>query len=87
VADKMLYSNSLLSWWIAEVGAEVLDECWERLVLGAIGEVFDAGDEITGVRVIHKVRMQSPCGVHSCGKLHTRTGDGSVSCLNCMADR
>ncbi|TMW56019.1 hypothetical protein Poli38472_008667 [Pythium oligandrum] len=37
-----------------EVPAEVLDECWERLVLGAIGELFDPANEITGVRVIHK---------------------------------
>ncbi|CAH0487816.1 unnamed protein product [Peronospora effusa] len=37
-----------------EVGAEELDEFWEKLVLGAIGELMDPGNEVTGVRVIHK---------------------------------
>lgn len=40
-----------------EIGAEALDECWDKLVLGAIGETIDPGNEITGVRVIHKVRF------------------------------
>lgn len=43
----------------AEIGAEALDEYWDKLVLGAIGETIDPGDEITGVRVIHKVRVRS----------------------------
>ncbi|EEY64060.1 uncharacterized protein PITG_02580 [Phytophthora infestans T30-4] len=37
-----------------EVGAQELDEFWEKLVLGAIGELIDPGNEVTGVRVIHK---------------------------------
>ncbi len=37
-----------------ELNAEALDECWEKLVLGAIGETVDPGNEITGIRVIHK---------------------------------
>ncbi|GAB9468589.1 Eukaryotic translation initiation factor 4e [Globisporangium polare] len=37
-----------------EIGAEALDECWDKLVLGAIGETIDPGNEVTGVRVIHK---------------------------------
>lgn len=40
-----------------EIGAEALDECWDKLVLGAIGETIDPGNEVTGVRVIHKVRF------------------------------
>jgi hypothetical protein len=31
-----------------------LDELWLHLVLGMIGETIDAGDEITGVRVVDK---------------------------------
>jgi hypothetical protein len=41
---------------LVEVGAQELDEFWEKLVLGAIGELIDPGNEVTGVRVIHKVR-------------------------------
>ncbi|KAJ8522043.1 hypothetical protein ON010_g17748 [Phytophthora cinnamomi] len=41
-----------------EVGAQELDEFWEKLVLGAIGELIDPGNEVTGVRVIHKVRLE-----------------------------
>ncbi|DAZ97367.1 TPA: hypothetical protein N0F65_003390 [Lagenidium giganteum] len=37
-----------------ELSPEVLDELWDKLVLGAIGEILDPGNEITGVRVIHK---------------------------------
>lgn len=43
----------------AEIGPEALDEYWDKLVLGAIGETIDTGDEITGVRVIHKVRRRT----------------------------
>ncbi|GLD94175.1 hypothetical protein PINS_up002786 [Pythium insidiosum] len=37
-----------------ELNADALDECWERLVLGSIGEIFDPANEITGIRIIHK---------------------------------
>nr|CCA20959.1 conserved hypothetical protein [Albugo laibachii Nc14] len=37
-----------------ELTGPVLDKLWEITVLGAIGEQLDEGDEITGVRVIHK---------------------------------
>ncbi|CAI5732192.1 unnamed protein product [Hyaloperonospora brassicae] len=37
-----------------DVGAQELDEFWEKLVLGAVGELIDPGNEVTGVRVIHK---------------------------------
>lgn len=53
--------------WDVEIGAEALDEIWDKLVLGAIGETIDPGDEITGVRVIHKVRRAMASYVHACG--------------------
>ena len=40
---------------LSDVGAQELDEFWEKLVLGAVGELIDPGNEVTGVRVIHKV--------------------------------
>ena len=41
------------------MGAHELDEFWEKLVLGAVGELIDPGNEVTGVRVIHKVVLLS----------------------------
>lgn len=38
------------------MAGEELDECWDKLVLGAIGELIDPDVEITGLRVVHKVR-------------------------------
>ena len=45
---------------LPELTGPVLDKLWEITVLGAIGEQLDEGDEITGVRVIHKVQSVCP---------------------------
>lgn len=45
-----------------EVQAQELDDFWEKLVLGAIGELIDPGDEVTGVRVIHKNNKKDKTG-------------------------
>lgn len=37
-----------------------LDEVWKKLVLGMIGETLDAGDEITGARVVDKSARGKP---------------------------
>ncbi|RLN27048.1 hypothetical protein BBJ28_00008211 [Nothophytophthora sp. Chile5] len=39
---------------VCTLGAQELDDFWEKLVLGAIGELIDPGNEVTGVRVLHK---------------------------------
>lgn len=41
------------------MNGEELDEYWDKLVLGAIGELIDPDNEVTGVRVIHKVRHRT----------------------------
>ncbi len=38
-----------------ELQAEELDDLWDKLVLGMIGETIDPDNEITGARIIHKV--------------------------------
>lgn len=50
---------------VTEIPGDVLDECWERLVLGAIGEVLDPDDEITGVRLLHKVQSIASSECHA----------------------
>ncbi|ETV95132.1 hypothetical protein H310_11401 [Aphanomyces invadans] len=42
-------------WQVAlKLQAEELDDLWEKLVLGMIGETIDPDAEITGARIIHK---------------------------------
>ena len=53
--SSVLNGVVLMNLLLLEVGAQELDEFWEKLVLGAIGELIDPGNEVTGVRVIHKV--------------------------------
>mmetsp|Transcript_16665 Transcript_16665/g.32327 ORF Transcript_16665/g.32327 Transcript_16665/m.32327 type:complete len:216 (+) Transcript_16665:394-1041(+) len=37
-----------------------LDEAWEKLLLGLVGETIDSGDEICGVRVVDKSKGNRP---------------------------
>lgn len=55
------------------MNGEELDENWDKLVLGAIGELIDPDNEVTGVRVIHKVRWLESSGTVSAGSIETLT--------------
>jgi hypothetical protein len=45
---------------IKTLTSEVLDQFWENLVLGLIGETIDEGDEICGCRIVNQSRKAKP---------------------------
>jgi len=44
-------------WFIRKrLNPEVVNDLWDHLLLGMIGETIDPEDEITGARIVHKFR-------------------------------
>ncbi len=55
----------MILFFFSALSSKQLDDCWEEFLLAAIGETLEDGEEVTGVRVVDKVKASLQLGYSS----------------------
>jgi hypothetical protein len=61
---------------------QLVDDLWNNLVYGCIGEIIDAGDEITGARVVDQRMENRGVGIELWFRNFSKTGDVKMLQVN-----